>query len=821
MMFRHGDNNEMREMKLLSIALRTLKKAVLLIAVTLVMPGMAAAAQINGVSLMDSDSGDVLRVEADAALEYQVFDLDGPPRVVINFPAASIGSDVTAMKADGKGVTSVFPAKSAEGVRLEIGLSEMIGYKIEESGNALVIRFDRIGSESAKSTVAAVIKDIEVRDRGNVTELILRGDNMDASHNAFLSNDNQALILDFWEGESKLPKENYKYSTQRINDVTIGDAEGRVRLVIGVLPGGEFSQQIDAEKGKLTVRFGSVAPKRRASAVVVESVDFQPDDRIAHLMIRTDVVNPILNITEKDGNVIIDVKKAALANGQERSQDVSAFPGPVRQIDSYAVGQKVRIVARLRDKVDITSFQQGNVFTVNLLPQDLRLSAADDEAAGKFIYSGKKVTFDFKGIEITNALKLISEMSDLNIIMSDNVSGSLTMRLVNVPWDQALDLILASQNLGKKVDGNVMRIAPLAVLRQEYKEALENRKDIELLEPLITEPITLSFARVDQLQKMIDAAKTAGNMGRGGENPGNTSNGPSIMSPRGSYLIDLRTNTFIVTDTARAISNIKRFISIVDKPTEQVLIESRIVEATDNFTNEFGIRWGGQATRQRTGLDGNPNAQIGATNPTASDGFLVDLPAATAASGGAIGLSWSAISHLVNLDLELSAAEINGDAKVVSSPRILTANGETALISQGNDVPFVTPASGAGPATVSFKKAELKLEVTPQITANRTVIMAVDISKDAPSGQVVQGNPVISTKKVTTNLQVKDGETIVIGGIFTRDQSENESGVPGFKEIPVLGWLFKTKGRTDNKTELLIFLTPTIVQGEGGKAGNI
>ncbi|MDT8377013.1 MAG: type IV pilus secretin PilQ [Mariprofundaceae bacterium] len=807
-------------MKLLNIALKALGKSVLLFAVTLAIPNMAAAAQINGVSLMDSDGGDVLRVEADAPLEYQVFDLDGPPRMVINFPAASMSSDVTAMKPDGKGVTSVFPATDGEGVRLEVGLSEMIGYEIEESGNTLVVRFEQTGMESTEPAVAAVIKDIEVRDRGSVTELVLRGENMDASHNAFLSNDNRVLILDFWEGESKLPRENYKYSTQRINDVTIGQAEGRVRLVIGVLPGGELSQQIDAEKDMLTVRFGSVAPARRASAVVVESVNFQPDDRIAHLMVRTDVVNPILNVTEKDGNVIIDVKKAALAEGQERSQDVSAFPGPVRQIDSYAIGEKVRIVARLRDRVDVTSFQQGNVFTVNLEPQDLRQSRADDEADGKFTYTGKKVTFDFKDIDITNALKLISEMSDLNIIMSDNVKGNLTMRLVDVPWDQALDLILSSQDLGKAVEGNVMRIAPLSVLRQEHKEALESIKDVEMLEPLITEPIALSFARVDTIKAMLDASKAAPAAG-GAQSP-DSSSGATILSPRGSYLVDDRTNTLIVTDTAQAISNVKRFISIVDKPTEQVLIEARIVEATDNFTQEFGIRWGGQATyRDGQASDGGPNLQVGSVNPTASNGFLVDLPAASATSGGAVGISWAAISHLINLDLELSAAEVDGIAKVVSSPRILTANGGTALISQGSDVPFVTPASGAGPATVSFKKAELKLQVTPQITANRTVIMEVDISKDAPTGQTVQGNPILSTKQVTTNLQVKDGETIVIGGIFTRDKSDNESGVPGMKDIPLLGWLFKTKSETDNKTELLIFLTPTIVRGDGGKTEGI
>lgn len=776
----------------------------------LMLPNLVQASNITGVSLMDSDSGDVIRIETDSVIEYQVFDLDGPPRMVLSFPGSSLSDGIVPMKPDGEGVISIFPAKAADGARLEIGLSEMIGYKIEESDNNLIIRFSQGESENSESKTSTVIKDIEVRDKGSVTELILRGENMDANHNAFLSNNNQTLILDFWGGSSLLKKDNFKYSTQRVNDVTIGEAEGRVRLVVGLLPVDEYKQQIDVSEGELIVRFGNVTPARKASSAVVEDITFQPDDRIAHFMVRTDVVNPIVSIVEKDNIVIVNLKKAHLAQGQERSQDVSAFPGPVKQIDSYTIGENVRIVARLRDKVDITTFQQGNVFTVNLEPQDLLLSRTGGEYADKFAYTGKKVTFNFKNIDITNALKLISEMSNLNIIMSDDVRGTLTMRLVDVPWDQALDLILSSQGLGKNLSGNVMRIAPISVLRREHKEALEGVKDVEMLEPLITEPIQLSFARVDEIKKMLDASRlNVSTQGGDGASAGQA----AILSPRGTYLVDKRTNTLIVTDTAQAINNVKRFISIIDKPVEQVLIEARIVEATDNFTREFGIRWGGQFSTQRTAANGSPNLQVGSSG--ASDGFLVDLPAAAAASGGVVGVSWGAISKLLNLDLELSAAEIEGETKVISSPRILTANGGTAIISQGSDVPFVTPASGSGPATVEFKKAELKLEVTPQITANKTVILDVDITKDAPTGVTVQGNPILSTKKVSTSLQVKDGETIVIGGIFTRDKSNNESGVPGMKEIPILGWLFKTKKKVNDKTELLIFLTPTIVQGDG------
>lgn len=586
----------------------------------LMFSGSASASEINSVSLMDSDNGDVVRIDTDAPMQYQLFDLDGPPRMVISFPGASLSEGMTPLKADGNGVISVFPAKDSNGVRLEIALSEMLGYKVEESGNSIIIRFASVDTADEKTADSAIIKDIEVRDRGSMTELILRGENMDASHNAFLTNNNQTLILDFWGGSSELSKENYKYAAQRIRDVTVGDADGRVRLVIGLLASEKVKQQIDVSKGELILRIGDIASKRNASSIVVEDVSFQPDDRVAHLLIRTDSVNPILNISEKDDTVIIDLKKSHLAQGQERSQDVSAFPGPIKQIDSYALGDNVRIVARLRDKVDLTSFQQGNVFTVNLEPQDLRMGKSSAEGGDKFVYTGKKVTFDFKDMDITNALKLISEMSNLNIIMSDNVKGSLTMRLVDVPWDQALDIILSSQGLGKQVEGNVMRIAPIAVLRQENKEELEGIKDVEMLEPLITEPIALSFARVDDIKKMLDASKQNVDATGGNNTPDDSA---TIFSPRGSYLVDTRTNTLIVTDTVKAINNVKRFVTIIDKPIEQVLIEARIVEATDSFTQEFGIRWGGQFSSNRTALNGGPNLQVGGTNPTAGNGSLL------------------------------------------------------------------------------------------------------------------------------------------------------------------------------------------------------
>lgn len=780
-------------------------------------PFGAMAASVTGISLMEADDGDVVRIEADQPLEYQVFDLDGPPRMILNFPGADLGDAITPVRADGKGVTTIFASQDNQGVRVEIGMSDTITYELSEQDNILVVRFGA-ASTSADDSSAAVVKDIEVRDRGSVTELVLRGERMDANHNAFLTNQDQTLILDFWGATSKLPKEFYQYSTQRIRNVKIGQAEGRVRLVVGLLPGGKMSQQIDASTGEMVVRIGGVAPKRRAAAVTVESVDFQPDDRIAHIAVRTDETNPIVNVHEEGGNIVIDLKKAGLASGQERSQDVSAFPGPVRQIDSYALDENVRIVARLRDKVSVSSFQQGNVFTINLEPEDLAQARMTGGKAGEeFAYSGQKVTFDFKDIDIRNALKLISEMSDLNIIMADDVQGTLTMRLVDVPWDQALELILAARGLGKEQTGNVLRIAPIEVLRAEYASKLEARRGSEQLEPLVTEFISLSFTKVEDVKTMLNdasanATKSGGATTAPAEGATSSSSETSvgILSPRGSFLVDKRTNTLIVKDTQVAINNIKRLIATIDKPVQQVLIEGRIVEASDNFQRDLGIRWGGVFNSNTGNRFPSTVGLAGTGTAVGSSKTLVDLPAAVGpGSGGGIGISLGSLAGAINIDLELSAAEADDDIKVISNPRVVTTNLKPAFIKQGVKVGVVTPGSANAPPTTQLIDALLELQVTPQITANNGVIMDVVVTKNTPTTfNSVTG---VDSKEISTNIYMKDGETVVIGGVYTRDKQNLNAGVPVISKIPVLGWLFKKNKKVDNKTELLIFITPKIM----------
>lgn len=743
------------------------------------------------------------------------------------------------MKCEGKGASVKYPILPASILIAALsvpvvfaapadGSSREVVNVIEGEVLSLPTGAETAGQAIAQNTTSAgtTLQGISAKDRGSVTEVTVRGRNMDASYNAFLLEGGGAMVVDFWNANSSLGQEHYGFSTQRVTGVTVGGASGRVRVVIDLVAGQGQMHQIEASDDVMVIRFGQIVPKQKLDVLTVEGVDFTPDDRIAHIIVRTDSVSPVVDLREENERVFIDVQKAQLAAGLERSLDVSAFPGPVRQVDTYEVDGKVRIVARLRDKVRMSSFQEGNVLTVTMAPEDVVLAKARGEAGDKMAYVGQKVTFDFKDIEVQNALKLIGEVSRLNIIMSDEVTGSLTMRLVDVPWDQALDLILLSQGLDKQTVGNVVRVAPIEVLRSEYEAQIEAQKGSEQLEPLITEFISLSYARVEDVKKMFESA--ASNATKGGVTTitqaglSTTSSSETtigILSARGSFLVDTRTNTLIVKDTQESINNVKRLIATIDKPVQQVLIEARIVEATDSFQRDLGVRWGGTYTTA-----GNRVLTVGAGNGSTArnidnvfngdpieHGFLVDLPAAVGSGvGGALGLSIARLGSPVVLDLELSAAEADGDIKIVSNPRVITTNLKKAMISQGAKVSFET-VSQDGTKT-EFIDAVLSLEVTPQITADDHVIMAVVVSKDNATLNITGDGTNIDTKSVETEIFMGDGDTVVIGGIFTRNTSKSDSSVPGLGKVPLFGWLFKHKRVQDDKTELLIFLTPKIVR---------
>lgn len=799
--------------------LAAIRKSALLAMLAMLLAQPVQASEITAVSLDASSGGDVLSIQADGELDYQSFDLSAPPRLVLTFPGSTFGDKVAALKGNDSGVSNVSTSVTKTGARIDVTLSKALAYKVVQQDNKLVFRFSPASDASPKPTrEAAVLKDVSISDRGGITELVVRGEHMNASHDAFVTNHGRTLIMDFWGASSKLPREHFAAATQKIKSVTVGEAKGRVRLVVNLLPGVSDKHQIDATAGKMVVRFGSVMAKRKAAEVQVEDVLFKPNDRVAQVVIRTSVSNPVVSLHEEKGVAILDIRKAGLVKGQERSQDVSEFPGPLKQIDAYRVGNNVRIVARLRDKVEISSFQQGNVLTVTFVPKDIAAARRGVAKGAAFEYTGQKVSFDYQGIDIRNALRLIAEMSDMNIIMGEDVQGKLTMRLENVPWDQALDIILTSQGLGKEVQGNVMRIAPLPVLTQERQNTMEARQSQVELAPLVTEFISLSYAKAAAVKSMLENVKASDSKAAEGDKAAasagaESSSGASssgMMTARGSFVVDERTNTLIIKDTQESVNNIKRLIVQIDKPIRQVQIEARIVEASDTFTRDLGVRWGGQVS----GKGGRVTNQI-SNSSTAPGGFLVDLPAATAAtSGGTLGVAIGAINNAFNLNLELSAAEADGAAKIVSNPRVVTQSGKEARIEQGTKYPATFIVNGSTTQNIPETEATLKLTVTPDVLPNDTVDLNVLVTKNAPNGTLVNNVPVIDTKEVESNFLVKNGETIVIGGIYTRNTTRSTNGVPGFSKIPLLGWLFKKQNNVDDKTELLIFITPTIVESK-------
>ncbi|MDX8408517.1 MAG: type IV pilus secretin PilQ [Mariprofundales bacterium] len=794
------------------------------LAVALLVPGLSVASVLDRLQLVTDASGDTLTVQSDVAAPYQVFDLDGPPRLVLNFPATTIGALQIPPK--GRVVAAVRASQQGDAAVVEVTLLQQVKYAIKENGKALVIHFPAMAAASSE-VVTAKIDDLSVVDRGETTELRLRGTHLDLPFSSHIVNQGMTMMIDMPNAQSRLAKEHFSFPSRFVRSVIVGSSEGSTRLVVALLKANP-GYQMHAASGELVLRFAdSLAEKVEAGKAMVERIQFRPQDRISHILLTMDTSTPIVDLQQTDSAIKLTIVGLRLKKGLERTMDVSEFPGTVKQIDAFQDGDKVRVVIRLRkdEKVSVSTFQRGKVLAVNIEPQALTAARAGAGGDNRFTFVGDKVTFDFKDIEVVNALRLIAQMSNLNIIMSDDVSGKLTMRLVDVPWDQALDLILTSKGLGQEKVGNVLRIAPIATLRGEYKTRLAVQKGSEALEPLVTEFITLNFTKVAAVKAMIASAAAnatkvaAATAGKGASAAKGSSAG--ILSSRGSILTDDRTNTLIVNDTQPSIDNVKRLIMAIDQPVRQVLIAARVVEATSDFNQDIGIQWGGvynaQSQQNFPGAISVGQPAAAQTNAAAiaggggivaaaAKGFLVDLPAA--AANGAIGISLGSFNNAINLDLALSAAELNGSAKVVSNPRIVTTNLKPATISQGTKIAVVTGQGANNAATTTYVDATLNLTVTPQITSKDTVLMDVQISKDSPVG--TSSN--INTKTVTTNVNVKSGETVVIGGVYERTRAQTKNSVPLLASIPVLGWLFQKNAEIDNRTELLIFITPQIMQ---------
>jgi type IV pilus assembly protein PilQ len=630
--------------------------------------------------------------------------------------------------------------------------------------------------------------------------------------------------------------------------VNVIQAGTRTRLVLNLNKSVEYETKLDgrslivylnetgaaAASTNVTPRFAEAAPSTARHSI--RNVDFRrgPNGEARIVTSLSDAQTGI-NIRQQAKGVVVDFINTELPQAMQRRLDVADFATPVTKVESYALGENSRMVIESKGAWEYSAYQTDSQFIV-----EVRAAVDEDRktADGKPIYKGEKLSLNFQNVEVRSVLQVIADFTGLNIVASDTVGGNLTLRLKDVPWDQALDLILTTKGLDKRSNGNVVWVAPKDELLNKEKAELEARASVRELEPLVTEYIPLNYIRADEAQAMLYGADLAQATGGGkascavaSEGLAATTAAPTtaqveekkILSKRGRATYDLKTNMLIINDTAKKIQEVRDLLAKIDVPARQVLIEARVVIADDSFGRQLGVRLGaisrGIKDDTALGFAGNLNdsadAAINGASAVSNAKPLVDLGIQNVLGGAtpaSIGLTLLNIGTGNLLSLELQAMEADNRGKVISNPRVLTTNQKPAVILQGQQIPYTTANTGDANAanTTEFVDAFLCLLVDPQILNNDSVILNVEVQKDAP-GQTAGALPPIDRRRVKTQVRVNNGETVVLGGIYETISRNDVSKVPLLGDLPFLGYLFKTSDRREIKTEIMIFLTPRIV----------
>ena len=634
------------------------------------------------------------------------------------------------------------------------------------------------------------------------------------------------IALDFPGVTNAMGRSAVEVNQGNLRSVNVVQAGDRTRVVLNLKQSAAYTTQI---QGKTLLVLLEPAPSAAAPAPSVQyfaenrnrdvlplrDLDFRRGvDNTGRVVVDLANNQVGVDIRQQGQTLVVEFLKTSLPEGLRRRLDVTDFGTPVQTVTTTQSGDRVRMVIEQRGLWEHSAYQSDNQFVVEVRAQKVDPSKLTSGPS----YAGEKLSLNFQNIEVRSLLQVIADFTNFNIITSDSVTGAVTLRLKDVPWDQALDIILQAKGLGMRKTGNVLLVAPKDELTAKDKREFEERNALQNVEPLRTQGFQLNYTK---------AATIAAQLGTSGNAGGVTSR---ILSARGSVISEPRTNQIFVTDNASVLQQVQELISKLDIPIRQVLIEARIVEASDTFGRSLGVRLGGSDLRAQRGGDGgfqvgNSNSRVAFgtsyANVVATSGAggvvdsvnsnYVNLPSSGAGGFPAAAFAVSIFNSAANrfLNLELSALEADGKGKVVSSPRVVTADQTKALIEQGTEFPFqIATASGA--TAVAFRKANLKLEVTPQITPEGNIILELDVTKDTRGETTAQGIA-INTKHVQTQVLVENGGTVVIGGIFELTENEDETRVPLLGDIPVLGNLFKTRNRTSNKQELLVFITPKMI----------
>lgn len=620
------------------------------------------------------------------------------------------------------------------------------------------------------------------------------------------------IALDFQNVVSAMGRTNVDVNQGNLKSVSVVQAGNRTRVVLNLKQFTTYKTQIQGKS--LLVVLDALADSAPVTAPVVfaenhnrdtvalKDIDFRRGEEGSGRVVVALPNNQVgVDIRQQGQTLVVEFMKTSLPEGLRRRMDVADFGTPVKTVSTFQSGDRVRLVIEPQGQWVHSAYQTDNQFVVEIKPIKID-STKLSQGPG---YTGQKLSLNFQSIEVRSLLQVIADFTNFNVITSDSVNGAVTLRLQDVPWDQALDIILQAKGLGMRKTGNVLWIAPKDEINTKEKLDLEAAAALQGLEPLRTQAFQLNYTRATE----VAAQLTASSGGASG-----TTGNARLLSARGSVISEARTNQLFVTDIPSRLDQVQQLIAKLDIPARQVLIEARIVEASDTFGKSLGVKLGGGI-----GSGVNPNTGVGASFGSSyvagvsgtTSGNFVNLPAQGQGGYSPANIALSIFGSAANrfLNLELSALEADGKGKVVSSPRVVTADQIKALIEQGTELPYQV-ATSSGATSIAFRKANLKLEVTPQITPEGNIILALDVNKDTV-GQSTAAGFAINTKHIQTQVLVENGGTVVIGGIFELTEVDSVTKVPLFGDLPGVGNLFKSTSKTANKQEMLVFITPRVI----------
>jgi type IV pilus assembly protein PilQ len=689
-------------------------------------------------------------------------------------------------------------------------------------------------SSGSTGTVASLQKATFTSLPGDSVQVRLSFSGPISNPGNFTINNPARVVLDFPKTSNALGWKNKNIGIGFVKSMTAVEAGNRTRVILNLVQLIPFETEISGNSviitmaGSRTARSDASASSIQAANTVATTTDTTAKHRINNIDFRRGEKGEgriIVELSDQDtpvstgetGNqIFVEFGSTSLPSALQQRLDVMDFATPVQYIDATQSGNRVRLTITPTGDYEYLAYHTGNSYTIEVseIPKEAQEKAKKDE----FGYTGDRLSLNFQDIEVRAVLQLIADFTGLNMVTSDSVSGSLTLRLKNVPWDQALDIILKTKGLAMRKAGNVILVAPAQEIAAQEKLELEASKQIEELAPLRTDLIQVNYSKAEDLAKILES--------KGG-----------LLSERGEINVDERTNILLVTDTGDRLDEIRELVSRLDIPVRQVMIDSRIVIADDKFAKDLGVRFGVTSVNERSNddlifnsgrldatdtmagsaldnlADGAPNAPYPIALPMGSGGIPqrmnVNMPV-IAPNAGAFALSILTSDTL--LDLELSALQTEGRGEVLSNPRVITSNQHEALIEQGTEIPYQRAAS-SGATAVTFKKAVLSLRVTPQITPDDRIILDLKVNKDSV-GQIFAGVPSIDTKAVETEVLMNNGETVVLGGVYEQVTRTDSARVPFFGDLPFIGALFRSTSERNEKTELLIFVTPKIVKQE-------